>query len=88
MHQRRAARHPALTSPHPGLLHAAGGPVRGLNVWYIYGILVTGYRRLAAQGGEKAHQPLGGEVAGHAVELMLGDVGFVDGGARFSPQLC
>ena len=36
------ARHPALTSPHPGLLHATAGPLCRLNVWYNVGILVSG----------------------------------------------
>ena len=45
-HPRRAARHPALTSPHPGLLQAASRPLRRLNVGYIDGILVLPAQRL------------------------------------------
>src|SRR6476620_10798730 len=41
-----AARHPALTASHPGLLQAPGRPLYRLNVWYILGILVMLTERL------------------------------------------
>ena len=40
-HPCRAPRHPALTSPHPSLLHTAGGALRGLNIRYNVGRLVA-----------------------------------------------
>ena len=46
-HPRRAARHPALTSPHPGLLHCRGTirPTRPECVWRCGSIRPIGHKR-------------------------------------------
>jgi transposase len=87
-HPRRAARDPALTAAHPGLLHTPARPLCRLNVRYNDGILVIAQMQVS-QTGRATNRGCRGSVAtGHLLSSGGVRQGFVElgWGAGFCPS--